>query len=90
MGASNSTQIHPLALPSIEGEAMRYVCLIRYQIPGRIVLHGRRKVSPRYETMYGLMYWLNQQKYNCDFTILMTTRDIVLRQGFKKASEKIV
>jgi hypothetical protein len=90
MGASNGSQIHPLPLPSTKGESTKYVCVINYQIPRRILLGGRSKVSPRYETMYGLMYWLNQQNYNLDYTILMTTKEIVLRQGTKKAGEKVL
>lgn len=90
MTQPKKSNLHPLALPSLEGEKTKYVAIIRYQIPKRIVLHGRRKVSPKYETMYGLMYWLNLQPYNLDYTILTTTGDYILRQGSKKIGEKIV
>lgn len=90
MGASNGNQMHPLPLPSIEGEKTKYVCMIRYQNPKKIRLYGRRKVSPRYDTMYGLIYWLNQQPFTLDYIILMTTKDIVLRQGTKQANERVL
>jgi hypothetical protein len=81
--------ISPIPLPSIEGEAPKFVAFIRYQIPGRILLQGRRKTSPRFETMYGMIYWLNKQPYHMDFTIFRTDKENVVRSGSKKAGEII-
>jgi len=71
-------------------EVPKYVCIIRYQIPKRILLNGRRKVSPKYDTLYGMMYWLNMQNYNLDYMILKTTTNSILLEGSKKIGEKIV
>lgn len=78
-----------IPLPSVKLEKPRYVAMIRYQIPNRILLNGRRKTSPKFETMYGLIYWLNKQPYNMDYIILKTDKDIIIKEGYKKIGEII-
>ncbi len=79
----------PIPLPHIDGEAPKFVAHIHYQIPGRILLQGRRKTSPRFDTMYGMIYWLNKQPYHMDFTIFRTDKGLKIRSGSKKAGEII-
>jgi hypothetical protein len=79
----------PIPLPHIDGETPKFVAFIHYQIPGRILLQGRRKTSPRFETMYGMLYWLNKQPYHMDFTIFRTDKGLKIRSGSKKAGEII-
>lgn len=78
-----------IPLPSIEGEKGKYVASIVYQIPNRIILHGRRKTSPKFETLYGVMYWLNKQPYNLDFVIYRTDKCDIIKEGSKKINEEI-
>lgn len=78
-----------IPLPDPILEKPRYVAMIRYQIPNRIIMHGRRKTSPKFETMYGLLYWLNKQPYHMDFAIYRTDKESVLRYGSKKVGESI-
>ncbi len=79
-----------IPLPDIKFEKPRFVAMIRYQIPRRIVLDGRRKTSPKFETMYGLLYWLNKLPYNMEYAILRTDKNEVLQSGYKKIGETIV
>lgn len=78
----------PLTDPKLEKG--KFVATIRYQIPKRIVLHGRRKTSPKFDTMYGLIYWLNKQPYHLEYAIFRIDKDIMIRQGTKKVGETIV
>ena len=83
------SMVSDIPLPDPALEKPRYVAMIRYQIPKRIVLNGRRKTSPKFETMYGLLYWLNKQPYNLEFAIFKTDKDFVIRKGSKKIGEEI-
>jgi hypothetical protein len=74
-------------LPALQLEKPRYVAVIRYQLPNRIVLHGRYKASPRYETFYGMLYWLNKQPYDMDYTILRTDSNVIIMEGYKRKEE---
>jgi hypothetical protein len=76
-------------LRDIKFEKPRFVAMIRYQIPRRIVLDGRRKTSPKFETLYGLLYWLNKLPYNMEYAILRTDKNEVLQSGYKKIGETI-
>ncbi len=78
-----------IPLPDVKLEKPRYVAMIRYQIPKRLLLNGRRKTSPKFETLYGLIYWLNKQPYNLEYAIFKTTKDVIIRQGTKKIGETI-
>lgn len=78
-----------IPLPDIKFEKPRYVAMIRYQIPKRILLNGRRKTSPKFETMYGMLYWLNKQPYNFEYAIFKTDKEAIIRQGTKKIGEDI-
>jgi hypothetical protein len=77
----------PLTDPKLE--KLRYVAMIRYQIPRRIVLDGRRKTSPKFETMYGLIYWLNKLPYNVEYAIFRTDRGELMTSGYKRIGETI-
>jgi hypothetical protein len=77
------------SVPLPDLEKPRYVAVIRYQLPKRILLNGRRKTSPRFETFYGVLYWINKQPYNMDYAIYRTDKDIVLKQGYKKIGDSI-
>jgi hypothetical protein len=70
-------------------EKSQYVAILTYQIPNRIVLDGRKKVSPKFDTMYGMIYWLNAQPVHMEYTIYKTNGDVIVREGFKKANERI-
>ena len=72
-----------------KSEKPRYVAMIKYQIPKRIVLNGRYKTSPKFETMYGIMYWLNKQPYNMEYIVVHTNKEEVVKQGYKKIGEDI-
>jgi hypothetical protein len=78
-----------IPLPDIKFEKPRFVAMIRYQIPKRIVLDGRRKTSPKFETLYGLLYWLNKMPYNMEYAIMRTDKNEVLQSGYKKIGETI-
>lgn len=67
----------------------KYVAMIKYQIPKRIVLNGRYKTSPKFETMYGMIYWLNKQPYNMEYIIVHVSKEEVIKQGYKKVGETI-
>jgi hypothetical protein len=82
--------MYDIPLPDSKLEKGKYVAAIKYQIPKRIILHGRSKTSPKFETLYGLIYWLNKQPYNLEFIIFRTDRDVIIKQGKKKAGEIIV
>jgi hypothetical protein len=80
--------MYDIPLPSLEGEkASKYVATISYQIPRRIILKGRVKVSPKFDTWYGMIYWLNKQPYHIEYVIYKTDRADVLRSGIKKIGE---
>jgi hypothetical protein len=79
-----------IALPDPKLEASKYVAIIRYQLPKRILLNGRRKISPKYDTLYGLMYWLNLQPYHLDYTIYTTDKEQAIKSGSKKLGERIL
>lgn len=78
-----------IPLPDPKLEKPRYVATIIYQIPKRLILNGRRKTSPKFETMYGLMYWLNKQPYNLEYNIFRTDKELVIKSGSKKIGEII-
>lgn len=81
--------ISDIALPDAKLEEPRFVATITYQIPKRIVLGGRHKSSPRFETMYGLLYWLNKQPYNMEYIIYRTDKNDIIKEGSKKIGEVI-
>ena len=72
-----------IPLPHIDGERSRFVALLEYQIPKRIRLHGRRKASPRFDTLYGMLYWLEKREYNMQFIIFCTKKHAPLYKGKK-------
>lgn len=78
-----------IPLPDAKFEVSRYVATIVYQIPRRLILHGRRKTSPKFETLYGMIYWLNKQPYNMEYVIYKTDKNEVVREGKKKVGEII-
>lgn len=82
--------MYDIPLPSPESDKGKFVATINYQIPKRILLNGRSKTSPKFETMYGVIYWLNKQPYNLEYTIYKTDKDVILREGSKKIGETIV
>jgi hypothetical protein len=86
---SADNRMSPIYLPDFKLEKPRYVAVIRYQLPNRILLNGRHKASPRYETLYGVLYWLNKQPYDLDYTILRTNSDVVFREGYKRKEEML-
>jgi hypothetical protein len=67
-----------------------YVAILRYQKPHRVTMYGKRKTSPKFETLYGLLYWLNKQDYTMEYMILNTKGEEIIREGFKKQGETIV
>jgi hypothetical protein len=89
MKTSNDV-MYDIPLPDPKLEKSNFVATICYQIPNRIVLHGRHKTSPRFSTLYGVIYWLNKQPYHLEYTIFKTDKDAIIKQGFKKIGEKIV
>jgi hypothetical protein len=78
-----------IPLPDVKFEKPRYVAMIRYQIPKRLLLNGRRKTSPKFETMYGMLYWLNKQPYNMDYVVYRTDKEAIIKRGRKKIGETI-
>ena len=82
--------MYDVPLPDSKLEKGKFVATLRYQIPRRIILHGRRKTSPKFDTLYGLIYWLNKQPYHLEYAIFRSDKDIMIRQGFKRAGETIV
>jgi hypothetical protein len=78
-----------IPLPDAKLEKGRYVAMLRYQIPRRIILGGRRKTSPKFETMYGLIYWLNKFPHNVEYAIFRTNKGELLTSGYKKIGETI-
>lgn len=78
-----------IPLPDPKFEKTSFVAMIRYQIPKRIVLNGRRKTSPKFETMYGLLYWLNKMPYNMEYAIFRTDKGELITSGHKKIGETI-
>ena len=76
-------------LPDVKLDKSKYVAMIRYQLPDRIVLHGRYKTSPRFETLGGLIYWLNKQQCHMDYVIFKTDKNDVIKEGTKKIGENI-
>lgn len=85
---SNEIQYN-IPLPHIDLDKPKYVITIRYQKPRKIILRDRFKTSPRYDTLYGVMYWLNKQPYNLEFFLFRTDKPEVIREGKKKAGEVI-
>ena len=81
--------MYEIPLPHPDLEKPKYVIMITYQKPNNITLRARYKTSPRYETMYGALYWLNKQPYNLEYTLLRTDRSEFVRQGTKKIGEII-
>jgi hypothetical protein len=86
---TTGTIMSTVPLPDVRLDKPRYVAVIRYQLPKRIILSGRRKVSPRYETFYGMLYWLNKQPYNMDYIVYRTDSDVVIMEGFKRKEETL-
>ena len=82
--------MYDIPLPCPEKEKGKYVATIVYQIPKRILLNGRSKSSPKFETLYGVMYWLNKQEYNLEYVIYRTDKSGIIREGSKKIGEDIV
>lgn len=78
-----------IPLPDLKFEKPRYVTVIRYQIPRKILLNARRKASPKFETLYGMLYWINKQPYNMDYTIYRTDKEEIIRQGYKRIGEDL-
>lgn len=78
-----------IPLPDVKLEKGKYIAVIRYQIPNRIILNGRRKTSPKFDGMYGLLYWLNKQPYTFDYIIYRTDKDFIIKEGFKKIGDTI-
>jgi len=83
------SQISEIALPDPKLEESKYVASITYQIPRRIILGGRRKTSPKFETLYGMLYWINKQPYNMEYTIYKTGNSGIIKEGSKKIGEMI-
>jgi hypothetical protein len=73
----------------VKPEVGQYVAHIVYQIPNKIVLDGRRMISPRFDTLYGMIYWLNFQKVNMEYTIYNTINDTIITEGYKKHNETL-
>ena len=48
--------MYDIPLPSPDTDEGKFVATINYQIPKRILLNGRSKTSPKFETMYGVIY----------------------------------
>lgn len=84
-----SSMTSDIPLPDVKFEASRYVASITYQIPRRLLLNARRKTSPKFETLYGMIYWLNKQPYNMEYVIYKTDKSEVVREGIKKIGESI-
>ena len=84
-----SSMVVDFPLPDAKLEKPRYVAVIRYQIPRRIILSGRRRVSPKFETMYGMLYWLNKQPYHMDYVVYRTDSDVIIMEGFKRKEETL-
>lgn len=81
--------MYNIPLPDPKFEKGRYVATIIYQKPNKVVLGGRRKTSPRFETLYGVKYWLSKQPYNLEYIIYRTDKDDIIKQGSKKIGEEI-
>jgi hypothetical protein len=81
--------ISRVSLPDVKLEKPAYVAHILYQLPRRILLQGRSKVSPRFQTLYGLIYWINKQDYNLQYSIFRTDKEECIREGNKKIGETI-
>lgn len=84
-----SSMMSPIPLPDVKFETSRYVAMITYQIPRRLLLNGRRKTSPKFETWYGMMYWLNKQPYNLEYVIYKTDKNDIIKEGSKKIGEVV-
>jgi hypothetical protein len=84
-----SAMLSDIPLPDAKFEEGKYVASITYQIPRRILLGGRHKTSPKFETLYGLIYWLNKQDYNMEYTIYRTDKSDIIKEGIKKIGEVI-
>jgi hypothetical protein len=78
-----------IPLPDVKNESPKYVATIVYQKPKRIMLHGRIKTSPKFDTLYGIIYWLNSQPYNMEYSIYRTDKKDIIREGTKKIGEVI-
>lgn len=76
-------------IPDSKTDSSKYVAFIVYQIPRRLLLNGRRKTSPKFDTLSGLVYWLNKQPYNMEYTIFKTDKSDIVREGTKKIGENI-
>lgn len=80
---------YDIPLPHIDLEKPKYVVMIRYQNGKKIRLGGRYKTSPRYDTMYGALYWLNMQPYNLEYFVYRTNKNEVIREGVKRIGEVV-
>ena len=78
-----------IPLPDVKFEEPKFVATIVYQIPKRLVMNGRIKTSPKFDTLYGMMYWLNKQPYNMDFVIYKTNNNDIIKEGSRKIGEVI-
>ena len=81
--------MYDIPLPSPDTDKGKFVATINYQIPKRIILNGRSKTSPKFETLYGLICWLNKQDYNMEYTIYRTDKSDIIKEGNKKIGEII-
>lgn len=88
MSSSNDI-MYDIPLPDVKLEKPRFVATIRYQIPNKIRINGRFKTSPRFDTIYGVVYWLNKQPYNLTYHIFRTDKASVIKEGSKKIGENI-
>jgi hypothetical protein len=88
MSTSNDI-MYDIPLPDPKFEKKRYVAIIRYQKPNKITLGGKRKTSPRFETLYGVKYWLNKQPFHLEYIIYRTDKDGIITHGSKKIGEDI-
>lgn len=86
----SSEIMYDMPLPDVKFEKWRYVATIKYQIPRRLLLHGRTKTSPKFETLYGMIYWLNKQPYNMEYVVYRTDKAEVIKEGYKKIGETIL
>jgi hypothetical protein len=81
--------MYDMPLPDAKLEKGKYVATIRYQIPRRLLLNARTKTSPKFETLYGIIYWLNKQPYHMEYFVYKTDKEGILKQGFKKLGDTI-
>lgn len=87
MKKNDNRIMYEIPLPNVKLEKSRFVAIITYQKPNKIRLGGRRKTSPRFDTWYGMIYWLNKQPFDFEYVIFKTDKEGVLKEGTKKYGE---